>query len=73
MERSYLNAWKKFQKHATQIINKHINNLVDSNTSSSGYLKALKALSVCKQEARQARDSITKKLAQSLNTANIGT
>ena len=59
MERSYLNAWRTFQRHSENIIQGHYKSLLDDKCAASDLLKALRALSACKVEAKSLRDEIS--------------
>ena len=65
MERSYLNAWRTFQRHSEKIILENFKNLLDGACSPSDLLKALRALSASKVEAAALRDEITSRLLKS--------
>ena len=60
MEQSYLNGWRNFTKESGKIINRHFKKLIQHENTIDGLCKGLRALSACKHEARQARDTITK-------------
>jgi hypothetical protein len=56
MEQSYLNGWRNFSKESAKIIKK----LILQENTIDGLCKGLRALSACKHEARQLRETITK-------------
>lgn len=61
MEQSYLNGWRNFADESGKMIKSHFNRLIHEESSCSGLLKGLRALSACKYEAREMRDKIVSK------------
>ena len=60
MEQSYLNGWRNFSKESAKIINRNFKKLILQENTIDGLCKGLRALSACKHEARQLRETITK-------------
>lgn len=61
MERSYLNTWTNFRKQSKHMIDTHFDELIRTVSDPNDMLRGLRGLSVCKIEARDKRDAITKK------------
>lgn len=56
-----MNGWRNFADETAKMITGHFNRLIHEENSVDGLLKGLRALSVCKHEARGMRDKIVKK------------
>lgn len=65
-----MNGWRNFTAETSKMIKTHFNRLIKEEPTVDGLLKGLRALSVCKHEARSMRHKILKKALHNLNNKN---